>query len=265
MQWTQSQLEQFDRDGVLFIENLFAADEVALLNAELPEILQREGPENLKEQQSDSIRSAIAPHHSSDLFARLSRHPRIIEPAMQILDGPVYLHQFKVNTKNAHDGEVWHWHQDYRTWYEDDGMPAPTVINAALFLNDVTEFNGPTMFVPGTHKLGMIESDKTFDRIPEYGRLAEDAVGSPYTNETIDRLINQHGLVAPKGPAGSVVFFHGCTLHGSAPNMSPWNRTLVFWSPNRTDNTIQAPTRPDYLALQEFDEIIPLNDDCLIQ
>lgn len=42
----------------------------------------------------------------------------------------------------------------------------------------------------------MIPSDKNFDRIPEYGRLAEGAVGSPYSNETIDRLIGEHGLVA---------------------------------------------------------------------
>ena len=58
-------------------------------------------------------------------------------------------------------------------------MPEPHVINAALFLDDVTKFNGPTMFVPGTHILGMIPSDKNFDRIPEYGRHAEDAVAVP--------------------------------------------------------------------------------------
>lgn len=55
----------------------------------------------------------------------------------------------------------------------------------------------------------MIPSDKNFDHIPEYGRLAEDAVGSPYSNETTDRLTGEHGLVAPKGPAGSVDFFNG--------------------------------------------------------
>ena len=263
MQWTTEELAEFERNGILFIERLFSTKELASLYAELPDILERPGPKNLTEQKSTSIRSAIAPHHSSDLFRRLSHHPRIIEPAMQVLGGPVFLHQFKINTKNAHDGEVWHWHQDYRTWFEDDGMPEPHVINAALFLDDVTEFNGPTMFVPGTHKLGMIPSDRNFDRIPEYGRLAEDAIGSPYTNEIIDRLIGEHGLVAPKGPAGSVVFFHGCTLHGSAPNMSPWNRTLVFWSPNRTDNTIKAPTRPDFLALQDFTPVEPLADNCL--
>lgn len=263
MKWTAEQLNEFERNGVLFVERLFDAAEVELLNADLPKILERDGPVNLKEGNSNSIRSAIAPHHSSELFRRLSQHPRIIEPAMQTLGGPVYLHQIKINTKNEHDGEIWHWHQDYRTWFEDDGMPEPRVINAALFLDDVTEFNGPTMFVPGTHKLGMIPSDKNFDRIPEYGRLAEDAIGSPYTNETIDGLIKEHGLVAPKGHAGSVVFFHGCTLHGSAPNMSPWNRTIVFWSPNRTDNKITAPTHPDFLALQDFGAVEPLADDCL--
>ena len=264
MRWTTEQLATFKRDGVLFVEGLFSPPEVARLNDELPRVLARKGPENLTERNSNSIRSAIAPHHSSELFRRLSRHPRIIEPAAQCLGGPVYLHQFKINTKNAHDGEIWHWHQDYRTWFEDDGMQEPHFINAALFLDDVTEFNGPTMFVPGPHKLGMIPSNKSFNRIPEYGRLAEDAVGSPYSNETIDRLVKKHRLVAPKGPAGSVVFFHGCTLHGSAPNMSPWDRTIVFWSPNRTDNKITAPTRPNFLALQDFDAVEALADDCLL-
>ena len=82
-------------------------------------------------------------------------------------------------------------------------------------------------------------------------------MGRPYNNETID------GLIAPKGPAGSVAFFQSCILHGSDPNISPWKRTLVFFSPNRTDNKINALTRPEFLALQDFDAIKPLVDDCL--
>ena len=58
-------------------------------------------------------------------------------------------------------------------------MPEPHVINAAFFLDDVTEFDGPTVFVSGTGKLGIIPSDKNFNRIPEYGRLAEDTVAVP--------------------------------------------------------------------------------------
>ena len=200
-----------------------------------------------------------------ELYRRLSVHPRLVEPARQILGGEVYLHQFKINAKEAQDGEIWHWHQDYRTWYEDDGMPGPDVINAAVFLDDVTEFNGPMMFIPSSHSGGRIDSDQAFERVPGYGRLSADAVGSPYSKETINRMIREKGIVAPKGPAGSTVFFHGCTVHGSAPNMSPWGRAMVFSSLNRVENHIRKPTRPDYLALQDFTALVPIADDCLLR
>ena len=89
MKWTAKQLNECERNGVLFVERLFDAAEVELLNADLPKALERDGRVNLKEGNSSSIRSAIAPHHSSELFRRLSQHPRIIEPAMQTLGGPV--------------------------------------------------------------------------------------------------------------------------------------------------------------------------------
>ena len=193
----------------------------------------------------------------------MSQHPRLIAPAVQYLQSPVYLHQFKVNTKAAHDGEIWHWHQDYRTWYEDDGMLAPNIINAVVFLDDVTEFNGPMMFVPGSHRGGRLDAGQDFERVPEYGRLSADALGSPYTNGQIDELIEKNGLVSPKGKAGTGLFFHGCTVHGSAPNMSPWRRNMLFSSLNHIDNTLSRPTRPDFLALQDYRALEPLGNDCL--
>ena len=59
----------------------------------------------LRERSSDSVRSAIAPHLSDELFRRLSLHPRLVEPARTLLGGEVYLHQFKINAKEAHDGK----------------------------------------------------------------------------------------------------------------------------------------------------------------
>ena len=63
MKWKTEQLNECVRDGILFIERLFDAAEVELLNADLPKILERDGAVNLKEGNSNSIRSAIAPHH----------------------------------------------------------------------------------------------------------------------------------------------------------------------------------------------------------
>ena len=263
MELNTNQIEQFNSEGFLFVPSLFDADEIANLNSRLPSILSDRGPKTLRERDSDSVRSAIAPHLDDEVFQKLSLHPRLVRPAQQILEGEVYLHQFKVNAKEAHDGEIWHWHQDYRTWYEDDGMPQPDVINATVFLDEVNEFNGPMMFIPRSHKNGRIDSDNDFERVPEYGRLSADAVGSPYKQETINSQIAKHGIIAPKGPAGSTIFFHGCTLHGSGPNMSPWGRAMVFSSLNKIENFIRKPTRPDFLALQDFTPLVPLEDGCL--
>ena len=46
----------------------------------------------------------------------------MIKPIEQILDGKLYMHQYKINAKAAFDGEVWQWHQDFGTWHRDDGM-----------------------------------------------------------------------------------------------------------------------------------------------
>ena len=65
------------------------------------------------------------------------------------------MHQFKINGKMAFEGDVWQWHQDYGTWFNDDLMPTSRAMNVAIFLDDVTEFNGPLLFIPGSHKKGV--------------------------------------------------------------------------------------------------------------
>ena len=109
---------------------------------------------------SGVARTAFAAHQYNEAFRRLGRHPRLIEPVMQLVDGPVYMHQYKVNAKAAFDGEVWQWHQDYGTWARDDEMPEPRAMNIAVFLDDVTAANGPLLFIPGSHKTGVFEGER---------------------------------------------------------------------------------------------------------
>jgi len=104
------------------------------------------------------------------------------------------MHQFKVNAKAAFDGAVWQWHQDYGTWARDDDMPEPRDMNIAVFLEDVTAVNGPLMIIPGSHKQGVFEA-------------GHDLETTSYTlwtldRETVTRLAEAGGVVAPMGPAG---------------------------------------------------------------
>ena len=159
MRLSQAQLDEFDRVGYLFFPSLFTPDEIRVLNAEVPSLYAQRRPENVREKTGDVVRTNFAAHMYSDPFARLARHPRMVEPIQQMFGEDVYMHQFKINGKAAFDGDVWQWHQDYGTWRADDDMPEARAMNVAIFLDDVNEFNGPLMFIPGSHRLGVLDAE----------------------------------------------------------------------------------------------------------
>ena len=255
MKLTDAQLAQFDHDGYLFFPGMFSAQEMAVLKAEMPGITAQHRPEIIREKGSDSVRTVFAAHLLNEAFAKLGRHPRMIEPVTQLFGEDVYMHQYKINGKAAFDGDVWQWHQDYGTWKADDDMPAARAMNVAVFLDDVTEFNGPLNFIPQSHKLGAIDASHDVSTT-SYPLWTID-------NNTIRQLVERGGIVAPKGPAGSMLMFHSCLVHGSPSNMSPWNRTIVYLSLCAVSNHIRRFKRPDYIAHRDFTPIRALPDDCL--
>ena len=82
----------------------------------------------------------------------------MVKPVEQVFGEKLYMHQFKINGKMAFEGDVWQWHQDYGTWINDDMMPEPRAMNVAIFLDDVNQYNGPLMFIPGSHKRGVLKA-----------------------------------------------------------------------------------------------------------
>jgi ectoine hydroxylase len=172
------------------------------------------------------------------------------------------MHQFKVNGKMAFEGDVWQWHQDYGTWLNDDQMPTERAMNIAIFLDDVTEHNGPLMFIPGSHKKGVVEAkhDLTTTSYPLW----------TVNNDLIRQLVQraggkQGGIVSPKGPAGSMILFHSCLVHASGSNLSPFDRVSVYLSLCAVSNHIRRFKRPEYIAHRDFTAISCLPDDCLLK
>jgi ectoine hydroxylase len=257
MKLTQAQFEAFDRDGYLFFPGLFIPAEAEVLRAEVARIYAEFRPEIVRERDGVTPRTSFAAHTYNRVFAKLARHPRLIEPVSQFFGEPVYMHQFKINGKMAFDGDVWQWHQDYGTWQRDDDMPAPRAMNVALFLDEVNEFNGPLMFIPGSHKGGVVDAGHDTETTSYPLWTIDDA--------TIAALVARGGIVAPKGPPGSTLMFHGNLVHGSGSNMSPWNRNIVYLSLCAVSNHIRRFTRPDYIAHRDFTPIEALPDDCLLR
>ena len=256
MRLSNEQLAAFETEGFLFLPSVFTEDEVGVLNGELPGIFSQQRQENVREKGSESVRTTFAAHTFNEAFRRLGAHPRVIAPVRQILDGEVYMHQYKINGKAAFDGDVWQWHQDYGTWARDDLMPEPRAMNIAVFLDDVTEFNGPLVFIPRSHRQGKLNAGHDV-KTTSYPLWTLD-------NSTVTQLAGEVGLVAPKGPKGSVLMFHCNLVHASPGNISPYSRTIVYLSLCEVGNHIRQFKRPEWIAHRDFEPIKSLTDDCLL-
>ena len=256
MKLAADQIETFRSEGWLFLPEVFDAEEVGLLKAEAEAIYRQQRPEVWREK-SGAPRTAFAAHTYSEPFRVLGSHPRLIAPVEQIFGEKLYMHQFKINAKSAFTGEVWQWHQDYGTWKRDDGMPEPRAMNISVFLDEVMHINGPLLLVPKSQTAGDLKASHD-TQTTSYPLWTLD-------EETVTRLVREGGIVAPTGKPGGVLLFHGNLVHGSAGNITPYPRKIVYLTLNAVSNYIRTPTRPEFIAHRDFAPIRPVADDALKQ
>ncbi|WP_428487282.1 phytanoyl-CoA dioxygenase family protein [Rhodopila sp.] len=250
----EHQVRQYHEEGYLFLPETFTAEEVAVLRSEAEAIYRQQRPEVWREK-SGAPRTAFAAHTYNEAHALLAHHPRMIRPIEQLFGEQVYMHQYKINAKASFTGDVWQWHQDYGTWARDDGMPEPRAMNIAVFLDEVMPINGPLMLVPRSHTQGVLtaEHDISTTSYPLW-TLDEDMV---------TKLVEQGGIVAPTGAPGGLLLFHGNLVHGSAGNITPYPRKIVYLTLNAVSNAIRKPTRPEWIAHTDFTPIVATDEAAL--
>jgi ectoine hydroxylase len=154
---TSSCLAFYNEQGYLFLPGLLTFQECELLRAQLLSLFSQNLPNRIMEKDGVTVRSVYGVHTDNEVMSRVARHPHILEPAMQIIANAVYIHQFKINKKAAFKGDIWEWHQDYIFWLKEDGIPGADLTNGVIFLDEVNEFNGPLLLLPGSQKEHVIE------------------------------------------------------------------------------------------------------------
>ena len=253
---TEAQIRQFHEEGYLFLPDTFHPEEVAVLRDEAEHVYAQQRPEVWREK-SGVPRTAFAAHLYNEAHGLLGKHPRMIRPVEQLFGEQVYMHQYKINAKASFTGDVWQWHQDYGTWARDDGMPEPRAMNIAVFLDEVMPINGPLMLVPRSHTAGILkaEHDVTTTSYPLW----------TLDEETVTKLVDEGGIVAPTGKAGGLLLFHGNLVHGSAGNITPYPRKIVYLTLNAVSNSIRTPTRAEWIAHTDFSPIVPTDDNALMR
>jgi ectoine hydroxylase len=267
MKLSAEQLAQYDRDGFLVFPDLIAADEVAVLKQELARVGDIPD-ERVVRERSGGPRIVYGMHEkngptASSAYAALVSSSRILQPVRDILGEDVYIFHTKANTKQALDGAIYVWHQDYANWHIMDGIPTTKIITAMVMLDPATELGGCLYFVPGSHRLGVIRPD-----VPESEldaailRVVERGEPMAVPNRAMIDIVEKFGEPVPiAGQAGTVAFFDGNMVHGSGHNMSVHSRWILYIVYAAISNRPQAVPKPraEYKA-SRLAGPVPLND-----
>ena len=255
---SKEQLTLFEEKGYLFLEQFFELTEVLEMRNELGKVL--EGCNDsadkrvIREPESQNIRSVFAVHEHEEYFRALSQDQRLVGMFEQLLGSSVYVHQSRINLKSGFNGKEFYWHSDFETWHVEDGMPRMRAISCSITLTENTPFNGPLMLIPGSHKYFVSCVGETPEANYEQS-LRRQEIGVP-DHKSLTKLAEQGGIVAPTGPAGSVILFDCNIMHGSNSNITPNPRSNVFFVFNSVENKLVTPfsgqsPRPSYIAARE--------------
>ena len=259
---TRDQVNAYERNGFLALEGLLRADEVELLLGESARL--RADPAALEDETvisepgAGAVRSVFKIHRQNDVFARLACDARLAGIAQFLLGDDVYIHQSRLNYKPGFQGKEFYWHSDFETWHVEDGMPRMRALSMSVLLTENTPANGPTMFMPGSHKRYAACVGETPDDHYKQS-LKKQEYGVPDEASLAD--LASSGIEMPTGPAGTVVIFDCNVMHGSNSNITPMPRSNAFLVFNAVSNKLEAPfgpmtPRPEFIAARERTEAI---------
>jgi len=205
---TDDDAAQFDRDGYLFVEDLYEAEEIELLSAigradeEKAELVHAavdtKGGESKLWLTSDIDRE--------DIYNGFCHGRRIVDTMERLLADEVYLYHYKMVEKEPRVGGAWEWHQDYGYWYSNNCL-FPHMASCFVAIDPANRENGCLQVLRGSHKLGRIE----------HGRYGSQVGANP---ERV-ALAQQHlDVVHCEMKPGDGLFFHCNILHSSDQNHS---------------------------------------------
>ncbi len=220
---TYDQVQAFDRDGFVLVEQVFSQQEVAILLEQISlseRVAQRSS--TMADAQERASKLSLWTEIGEDAFSAVSASPRIVNSVRAIVREEIYHWHSKVMLKEPRVGGAWEWHQDYGYWY-GDGCLYPRMVSCMVALDPATRENGCLKVIVGSHQLGRLD----------HGQVGGQAGIDPERVAEVEQRLPIHYVAMP---VGSVLFFHCNTLHASEANLSDHPRCAFICCYNALSN-----------------------------
>lgn len=212
---TPNQLQQFNVDGFLVVEGFIGPEQVAAARARFEPLFRGEFPTGLQPDEwnwregrdpEDHTRQICNGWKSDPVVAAIVLSERIGRCTAQLAGWP--------GARIGQDNVIWKpagakalgFHQDdgYCDWVVPSGY-----ITCWMTLDETSAEGGTIEYARGSHRWGVFPPEGAFHAPANHYEALEHAAAK--VNGDIQ-------IVRPEVPAGTCIFHHGCTFHGSGPN-----------------------------------------------
>ena len=215
---TQEQIDFYNENGYLGVENVLSAEEVADLRRTTDEFVEKS-----REVTDHTDVFDLEPGHTPGnprvrriknpvlhhvVYDQTLRHDRILNIVEQLIGPGVSHNGHKLNMKYPEFGSPVEWHQDWAFYpYTNDDLLA-----VGVAIDDMSLENGCLMVVPGSHK----------------GPTYDHHQNGVFVGAVTDPNFSADNAAPVQVKAGGISIHHVRTLHGSAPNNSSKPRRLLL-------------------------------------
>ena len=194
---TEAQQAAYKRDGFVAPIDIFTADEVAQIHAELDAAEAAHG-----EQLQAAGRNNA--HYVLPVLDRIAHDQRILDAVEDVIGPDILVAGTTLFIKEPETTGFISWHQDARYI----GLEPHDWVTAWLAISDVNEENGCMRMVPGTHAAPLVDHVDTFgeDNMLTRGQTVPD--------------VDEAATVPVPLKPGQLSLHHPRVVHGSGPNRS---------------------------------------------
>jgi phytanoyl-CoA hydroxylase len=204
---SKAQQSFYQENGYLHVPGLLTAREAAAYRAECHALAARIGENDATwaslRGQGTKITHCHDVQFQSAAFTRLLVDERLTGAAQGIIGPNVQLHHTKMFIKPPEKGSPFPMHQDYPYFPHQ----LDSVIAVILHFDDAPEEKGCLRVVPGSHKLGPLESVGDDHHLPQFPLEAAKPIPAK---------------------AGDAIFMSYLLVHGSGVNRSDEARTTIL-------------------------------------
>lgn len=216
------QINFYNKNGYLIVENVLSKKQIEICSKRLEYIAKKQSKENKLGLKEPGIKKSLLHSiHKDKIIKSICENSNWFRfYSRKILNDKEFIvWNAKSNLKRKWHGSCEYYHQDYSYW-KDYGFKSSNMFSCMIFPDQHSHYNGGMWVLKGSHK--KLYKHEKFINI---NSLQKNLIPTNVMNI----LSKKFKIISLDIKPGSCLFFHCMLVHGSSHNISPIDRRIILY------------------------------------